>query len=149
MIKLTTIKIEKAIYPAGFYKVKAKNIKKISQILIKKFNSKVPDDLDTLLTLPNVGRKTANLVLIEGFKKPAMCVDVHVFRLSNRFGYVKTKTPEETEFALREKLPKKFWKDYNWLLVAYGQTICKPISPFCSKCPINKYCKKVGVTTSR
>ena len=149
MSKLSTKQIEKAIYPAGFYKVKASNIKKISEILIKYFNSKVPDDLDTLLTLPNVGRKTANLVLIEGFKKLAMCVDIHVHRISNRIGYVKTKTPEETEFALRDKLPKKYWLEYNWILVAFGQTICKPVSPFCSKCPIEKYCKRINITKSR
>lgn len=102
-----------------------------------------------MLTFPGVGRKTANLVLSEGFQIPAMCVDVHVHRISNRLGYVSTKTPEETEFALREKLDKKYWNEYNTLLVAFGQALCRPMSPHCSKCPVLAYCNRVGVGKSR
>ena len=128
---------------------KAKRLIEISQILVNDYDSVVSDDLDELLKLPGVGRKTANLVLTMGFNKLGMCVDVHVNRISNRLGYVKTKNAEETEFALRRKLPKKYWIIYNDLLVAWGQNICKPISPFCSKCAISKYCKRVDVGKSR
>lgn len=147
--KLSNKDIEKAIYPVGFYKRKTIVIRKICERLIEEFECKVPCDLDTLLTFDGVGRKTANLVLSEGFQVPAMCVDVHVHRISNRFGYIRTKDPEETEFRLREKLPQKHWIKYNSLLVALGQYICRPISPYCSKCPVNSYCKKVGVKKSR
>lgn len=145
ILKLSAKKIEKQIYPVGFYRVKAKNILSICQSLIDKFGAKVPDDLDSLLTLKGVGRKTANLVLTEGFNKLGICVDTHVHRISNRFGFVATKNPFETEMALRKKLPKKFWKEYNTLLVTWGQNICKPILPLCRICAINKLCKKVGV----
>jgi len=127
MLKLTPRQIEKAIFPVGFYRTKAKTILGISRDLIDKYGGEVPDDLDVLLTLKGVGRKTANLVLTEGFQKPAICVDTHVHRISNRFGYVKTSNPEETEFALRDKLPKRYWGEYNALLVTWGQNICKPI----------------------
>jgi endonuclease-3 len=109
----------------------------------------VPDDINELLKLPGVGRKTANLVLIEGFGKKAICVDTHVHRISNRTGYIKTRSPEKTEFALRKKLPRRYWIKYNEILVAFGQTICRPVSPFCSKCPVSNLCKKVNVTKSR
>ena len=142
-------KIEETIYPVGFYKVKAKRIRDISRILIKDYNSKVPDDLDELLKLKGVGRKTANLVVTLGYAKPGICVDTHVHRITNRWGYVKTKKPEETEFALRKKLPRKYWSEINGLLVAFGQGMCKPISPFCSKCTINEYCNKIGVKKYR
>lgn len=149
MIKLTASQIEKAIYPVGFYKTKAQTILGICKDIIEKFDHKVPDDLDTLLTMKGVGRKTANLVLTEGFNIPAMCVDTHVHRISNRFGYVETKNPEETEWALRKQLPKKHWMDYNALLVTWGQNVCKPVSPLCSQCSVSRYCARIGVTTSR
>ncbi len=149
MIKLKEKKIEKLIYPAGFYKTKAKNIIKVSEILLDKYSGVVPDTIDELLTLPGVGRKTANLVIALGYGKNAICVDTHVHRISNRLGYVRTKNPEETEFALREKLPVKWWIKYNDLLVVWGQNVCKPISPFCSKCKIEKYCEKKNVDKFR
>jgi endonuclease-3 len=149
MSKLPVKTIEKTIYPVGFYKVKARRIKELCSVLIRKYHAKVPDDLDELLKLHGVGRKTANLVITLGFGKPGICVDTHVHRITNRWGYVKTKTPEKTEFALREKLPQKYWLEINGLLVAFGQGICRPISPLCSKCGINKYCEKVGVTVKR
>ncbi len=149
MLQLPTETIEKLIYPAGFYITKAKRIKQICKILIDKYNGLVPNDLNKLLELPGVGRKTANLVITEGFSGYGICVDTHVHRISNRMGFVKTKTPKETEFELRKKLPKKYWKEYNTILVAFGQNLCKPISPFCSKCPINQYCPKINVKNHR
>ena len=149
MLKLNTAKIETTIYPVGFYRTKAHNIKAICRDLVNKFQGKVPDDIDTLLTLQGVGRKTANLVVTEGFGKLGVCVDTHVHRISNRLGYVKTKNPEETEWALRKKLPTRFWIEYNCLLVTWGQNICKPVSPFCSRCQIRKLCPRVGVVSSR
>ncbi len=137
--------LEKAIYPVGFYANKAKQIKELSQILYEKMDSKVPDEIDELVKFKGVGRKTANLVLALGFNKPAICVDVHVHRICNRLGYVKTKTPEETEFALREKLPEKYWLIINTILVTHGQNVCKPIKPDCANCPISDYCNRVGV----
>ena len=147
--KLSVDEIAEIIYPVGFYKTKARRLKEICVVLKEKFNGRIPDSLNELLNLPGVGRKTANLVLTEGFNKSGLCVDTHVHRISNRWGFVKTKTPEQTEFALREKLPKKFWKDYNKILVAFGQNLCLPISPYCSKCPINEFCMKVGVKKHR
>ncbi|OMH41306.1 endonuclease III [Desulfurobacterium indicum] len=149
MLKLSEEEIEKLVYPVGFYRNKAKTIKEICKTLIEKYNGEVPDSLDELLKLKGVGRKTANLVVTLGFNKPGICVDTHVHRIMNRIGYVKTKTPEETEFALRKKLPKKYWKIINELLVALGQHICHPTSPRCSVCPIKDYCRKVGVKRSR
>ena len=146
---LTEEEIARSIYPVGFYKTKAKNLKKISKIIIKQYNGEVPNSLDELLKLPNVGRKTANLVLAKGYNIPAICVDIHVHRISNRLGLVKTKNPEETEFALREILPKKYWVNFNDLLVPFGQNLCKPVSPFCSKCPIYEYCDRINVEKSR
>lgn len=141
--KIKAENLEKAIYPVGFYKNKAKQIIELSKILVEKYNSKVPDEIDELIKFRGVGRKTANLVLSRGFNKPAICVDVHMHRIFNRLGYVKTKTPEETEFALRKKLPKEFWIDINTLMVTHGQNICKPINPMCTQCPIEKYCAKI------
>lgn len=135
--------LEKAIYPVGFYTNKARQIVELSKELVEKYNSKVPDEIDELIKFNGVGRKTANLVLSEGFHKPAICVDVHVHRISNRLGYVKTKNPEETEFELRKKLPVKHWIDINSLLVTHGQNVCKPINPKCNECPINKFCNKI------
>lgn len=149
MLRLSEDEIKNLIFPAGFYITKAKRILEISRILVDRYNSVVPDNIDELLLLPGVGRKTANLVVTEGYNKPGICVDTHVHRISNRFGFVSTKTPEETEFILRKKLPKENWIEYNTILVAFGQNFCKPISPFCSKCPINKDCPKIGVKKSR
>jgi len=141
--------IRKLIYPVGFYRTKAKRIHQICRHLIGRFQGKVPGTLEELLTLPGVGRKTANLVLTVGFGELGICVDTHVHRISNRLGYVRTKTPEQTEMALREKLPKRYWIRYNDLLVSFGQTLCRPISPWCSRCPVERYCAKVGVTSFR
>ena len=141
--------IEKTIYPVGFYRNKAKAIKNICKDLVEKYNSKVPDAIDELLKFKGVGRKTANLVVTIGYGKPGICVDTHVHRVTNRWGYVKTKTPEETEFALRKKLPEKYWIIINDLLVTFGQNICKPISPLCSQCKLYRYCERVGVAKSR
>jgi endonuclease-3 len=140
MQRLTEAKIAKLIYPAGFYKTKAKNIRKLCRELVKSHDGKVPAEMDSLLALPGVGRKTANLVLGLGFGVDSICVDTHVHRISNRLGYVHTGTPEETELALREKLPKRYWIEYNSLLVAYGQNVCKPIGPMCSECRLRRFC---------
>lgn len=143
MAKVNPIDLEKAIYPVGFYINKAKQIIELSKILLEKYDSKVPDEIDELIKFNGVGRKTANLVLSRGFNKPAICVDVHVHRIFNRLGYIKTKNPEETEFALRKKLPVEFWIEINTLLVTHGQNICKPINPMCNTCPIEKFCEKI------
>jgi endonuclease-3 len=149
MLKVPQAKIAKTIYPVGFYHVKARTIHSVCNDLINRFNSKVPDDLDELLSIKGVGRKTANLVVSLAYGKEGICVDTHVHRISNRLGYVKTKTPDETEFALRVKLPHKHWIIYNTIMVAFGRKTCKPISPLCSKCPVFKYCDRVGVGLSR
>lgn len=138
---MTQEEIEKLIYPVGFYRNKAKILKDMSYILIEKFNGKVPDNLEDLLSIKGVGRKTANLVLSAGYGKPAICVDTHVHRISNRLGIVRTKSPEKTEFELMKIVPKHLWKDINKIFVAFGQTICKPIKPKCEECPINIYCE--------
>jgi endonuclease-3 len=142
-------KIEKAIYPVGFYRVKAKRIKEISRTIIKKYQGRVPDTIEELLTLDGVGRKTANLVVTLGYDKDGICVDTHVHRITNRWGLIKTRTPHETEFALRGILPVRYWKQLNGTLVAFGQGICKPISPLCSHCAIYISCSRVGVTHRR
>jgi endonuclease-3 len=149
MSKLSAKRIEKLIYPVGFYKTKAKAIREICRVLVAQYSSKVPDEIDELLKLKGVGRKTANLVVTLGYKKPGICVDTHVHRISNRWGYIETKTPEKTEFALRDKLPKQYWIEYNDLLVSFGQHLCRPISPVCSACPVRKYCAQIGVTVRR
>lgn len=149
MAKLPTQKIEKAIYPVGFYRTKAKTIREICRTLIENYAGRVPDEIDELLKLKGVGRKTANLVVTLGYRKPGICVDTHVHRISNRWGYVRTKNPKETEFALRQRLPKRYWIKYNDLLVSFGQHLCRPISPMCSQCPVEKYCDKVGVKIHR
>ncbi len=140
MLKLSASEISELIYPVGFYRVKALNILETSQILIDQFNGRVPDEIDELLKLKGVGRKTANLVVTEAYDKDGICVDTHVHRISNRFGYVNTKTADDTEFALRAKLPKEYWRVYNDVLVIYGQNRCKPISPKCHECTITDYC---------
>ena len=149
MIKLDEEELSRIIYPVGFYITKAKRLRQISAILIDRYDGGVPDTLDDLLELPGVGRKTANLVLIEGFGKEGVCVDTHVHRISNRIGYVKTTQPDKTELALRKKLPRKYWVRYNELLVAFGQVICRPVSPFCSRCPVARMCRQTGVKKSR
>jgi len=149
LLELSNSKIEKAIYPAAFYRNKTKSLKELCQVLVKEYSGKVPDQLEELLKLKGVGRKTANLTLILGHNKPGICVDIHVHRISNRWGYVKTKSPDETEMVLREILPKRFWKGYNDLLVSFGQNLCKPVSPFCGSCPIEDQCPKIGVNRSR
>jgi endonuclease-3 len=143
-------KIESLIYPVGFYKTKARRIQGISKTLLKNYSGKVPDEFDELLKLKGVGRKTANIVMVYGHKKHGyLPIDTHCHRVPNRLGWIKTKTPEETERVLKQILPEKYWDDFNDLFVTFGQTICVPISPFCSRCPIAQYCKKIGVSTSR
>jgi endonuclease III len=149
MARLTAKKIEQAIFPVGFYRTKAKTILEISRNLIEKYSGRVPDEIDELLKFKGVGRKTANLVVTLGYNKPGICVDTHVHRISNRWGYIKTATPEKTEVALRKKLPKQYWIEYNDLLVSFGQQLCRPISPLCSRCPVAKYCSQIGVTVRR
>jgi endonuclease-3 len=149
MALLDAATIEQAIYPVGFYKTKAKNIRMICRILVERCDGQVPDAIDALLKLPGVGRKTANLVVTLGFGKPGICVDTHVHRIANRWGYVQTKTPEQTEMALRAKLPRRYWLIINDLLVAYGQNVCKPISPYCSQCKLQPFCDRTGVERSR
>ena len=150
IIKLPTQKIQSLIYPVGFYKIKAKRIKELSKTLIKNYNGKVPDNFNELLKLKGVGRKTANIVMVYGHKKKGFLpIDTHCHRIPNRLGWIKTKTPEQTEKELRKILPDKYWDDFNHLFVKFGQTICVPISPFCSRCPIEKFCKKISVKKSR
>jgi len=147
--KLTQKQIEKLIYPVGFYKTKAKHLNQLPIILEKEFNNKVPNKLDDLIKLPGVGRKTANLVIAVAFNDYGVCVDTHVHKIMNRLGYVKTRTPYETELELRKKLPKRYWKTFNSIFVAFGQNICRPVSPHCSRCPIIKYCNQINVKTRR
>lgn len=150
ILKLTDTEIEKLIYPVGFYKTKAKRIKEICRVLIDDYDGKVPKGFDELMKLKGVGRKTANIVMVFGHnKKNYIPIDVHCHRIPNRLGWVKTKTPEETERALKRILPKKYWQDFNELFVQFGQNVCVPVSPHCSKCPINLYCRKIGVVRSR
>jgi endonuclease-3 len=149
LLKLPLRKIERAIYPVGFYRTKAKSIHQICRRLLDVYGGAVPDSIEELVTLSGVGRKTANLVVTVAFGKPGICVDIHVHRISNRWGYVKTKTPEDTEQALRRKLPKQYWITFNDLLVPYGQNLCQPVSPFCSHCKLTDYCDRVGVKKSR
>ena len=149
MRRLRERTIERLIYPVGFYRTKARVIRGVCRTLIERYGGRVPDDLDELLTLKGVGRKTANLVVSAAYGKPGICVDTHVHRISNRLGYVKTRSPEETEQALRRTLPRRYWIVFNDLLVSFGQNLCKPISPLCSRCAVERYCAKVGVTKSR
>jgi endonuclease-3 len=149
MVKLKEEEIQKLIYPVGFYRNKAVLLIDVSRRILEEFDGKVPQDLQTLLSFKGVGRKTANLVLALGYGIPAICVDVHVHRISNRLGFVKTKTPEETEFALMKQVPETYWSRINDLMVGFGQVICKPVSPFCSKCPVAGFCAKKGVEKNR
>ena len=149
LLSLSIEEIIALIYPAGFYRTKAANLLKMAAILLEKHEGQVPVDMDALLALPGVGRKTANLVITEAFNQYGICVDIHVHRICNRAAWVSTASPEKTEIALREKLPKKYWKKINGLLVLYGQNVCRPQSPFCSRCVITGHCMRRGVERSR
>jgi endonuclease-3 len=149
MLRLSSRRIARTIYPVGFYRTKARVIRAICRDLLGRYHGRVPDDIDTLLALPGVGRKTANLVVTMGYGKPGICVDTHVHRISNRLGWVRTRTPEETETALRARLPRRYWIDLNDLLVSFGQNVCLPLSPRCSTCPVRPLCRRVGVRRSR
>jgi len=149
MLKLSARRLEKLIYPVGFFRNKARVILGISRKLIESFNARVPDRLEDLLAFKGVGKKTANLVLGLGFKIPAICVDTHVHRISNRLGWIKTKSPEDSEEALKTIVPKRYWIDLNTILVTFGQNLCLPVSPFCSRCMVYKFCARIGVTKSR
>ncbi len=149
MARLQERTIAKLIFPAGFYRTKARAIRSLSGKIANEFDGCVPDTIEALLTLPGVGRKTANLVVTHGFGKPGICVDTHVHRIVNRLGAVRTRNPHETEFALRAVLPKRHWLEINELLVTYGKHVCAPISPFCSRCAVVRSCGKVGVKRSR
>jgi endonuclease-3 len=150
MLCLSPAQVEQVIYPVGFYRTKGRTILNICRVLMTEHGGRVPADMEALLALKGVGRKTANLVLAQGFGRPAICVDTHVHRISNRWGYVRTRTPEQTETTLRERLPRRYWIEYNDLLVAFGQTICKPTSPLCERgCPVKGHCPRIGVTRHR
>jgi endonuclease III len=144
---LSIREIERLIFPVGFYKNKARFLSQLPQALETGFCGKVPSTVEELISLPGVGRKTANLVVAIGFDKPAICVDVHVHRITNRLGYVKTKTPFETEMKLREMLPVRYWILFNSYLVSFGQNTCTPLNPRCEICPVYRYCERVGVKT--
>jgi endonuclease-3 len=149
LLSIPTGEVERIIYPVGFYKVKSRLIKEISRTVIEKYHNIVPDTLDELLTIKGVGRKTANIVITEGFGLPGIAVDTHVHRISNRLGAVRTKTPEETEMRLRQILPQEYWRVYNPLLVTHGRRTCTPLSPWCGRCRVHDLCARVGVTRSR
>jgi endonuclease-3 len=142
-------RIEKLIYPVGFYKRKAVGIKQVARILLSDYSGKVPDTIEELVKLPGVGRKTANVVVVSGFGKSGIAVDTHVHRLTNRWGYVRTRSPDETEMALREKLPKRYWIGFTDTLITWGKNVCKPVSPLCSGCKIRNLCNRIGVKVSR
>ena len=149
IVGLSPRRIEELIFPVGFYRTKARTLRALCRQLLDRFAGRVPAELDGLLTLPGVGRKTANLVVTVGFGKPGICVDTHVHRISNRLGFVRTATPDRTELALRAKLPRRHWIGYNDLLVAFGQNVCRPLSPHCSRCPVAELCHRVGVARAR
>lgn len=149
MLTLSRHTIERAIYPVGFYRTKARTIQEVCRTLLERYEGRVPNDLEELLTMKGVGRKTANLVITLAFQKPGICVDTHVHRITNRWGYVATKTPDQTEFALRQKLPKRHWRILNDLLVAFGQNLCHPTSPWCTRCSLSSVCDRIGVVRSR
>jgi endonuclease-3 len=141
--------LEQLIYPVGFYRTKARSLQATCRILLERHGGEVPRTIEELLELPGVGRKTANLVLTIGFGDYGICVDTHVHRITNLFGYVRTRTPNETEMVLRRKLPRRHWKTYNDLLVTFGQNLCVPVSPWCSRCPVARHCERVGLERSR
>jgi len=147
--RLSLATIRRAIYPVGFYKTKARTLHAVCDTLLRRYGGRVPNDLDELLTIKGVGRKTANLVITLAFRQDGICVDTHVHRISNRWGYVRTATPEQTEWALRRRLPRRYWQRYNDLLVTFGQHLCHPTSPWCSRCPLARVCAKRGVRHAR
>ncbi len=149
MLELSPERIAEVIYPVGFYRTKARTILHVCRELVDRYGSRVPDSIDELLTLKGVGRKTANLVVTLGYGGEGICVDTHVHRISNRLGYVTTKRPDETEYALRAKLPRRYWTGYNTVMVAFGRGTCRPVSPLCSRCPVSGLCEKVGVKQHR
>lgn len=149
LARLKPAAIERLIYPVGFYRTKAKLLPDVGRLLLDRWQCRVPDTLPELVELPGVGRKVANIVLGQGFGIPAIAVDTHVHRISNRLGLVRTKTPEQTEQALARVLPKHHWIEWNQLLVAHGQTCCRPVGPKCGECPVSRWCRRVGVSTSR
>jgi len=150
MLKLSKKQIEKAIFPVGFYPTKAKWVKEVCSILIEKYNGKVPDNEEELLKLPGIGRKCMSITMCYGFFKSGyLAIDTHCHRIPNRLGWINTKTPKQTEEELKKILPKKYWRDFNDIFVTFGQNICVPISPFCSKCYISKYCPRIGIARSR
>ena len=149
LLDLTGEEIEKAIYPAAFYRTKAKTLQHLCRDLIDRFDGRVPDTLENLLELKGVGRKTANLTLTLGHGKMGICVDTHVHRICNRWGYLTTDSADATEMVLREKLPKKYWMEFNDLLVSFGQNVCKPLSPFCNECFLSEQCERIGVEKHR
>jgi len=137
--------IEKLIKQSGFYHTKARRIKEAARIILQDYKGRVPEDYDELLKIPGVGPKTAGCVLVYAYGKPAIPVDTHVHRLSNRLGWAKTKYPEKTQLALEKVVPKDLWVDVNEVLVIHGQTVCKPIRPRCSQCKVSSYCPKIGL----
>jgi endonuclease-3 len=147
--RLSAARIARAIFPVGFYRTKARVLRQLGRALVSRFGGRVPADLEALLTLPGVGRKTANLVVTVAYGRPGICVDTHVHRITNRLGFVRTRTPVETEGALRVKLPRRHWIRLNDLLVAFGQNVCRPLSPHCSRCPVATACRRVGVSRAR
>ena len=149
LARLPAARIAKTIYPVGFYRTKATHVREVCRQLLTRYGGRVPSTIDELVTLPGVGRKTANLVITLAFRKAGICVDTHVHRISNRWGYVTTNTPEDTEMALRRVLPRRYWRIYNDVLVAFGQHLCHPTSPWCSRCPIERWCPKIGVRRRR
>ncbi|MBI4859898.1 MAG: endonuclease III [Candidatus Riflebacteria bacterium] len=149
LVRLDEEEIARLIYPAGFYRTKARSLREISRRLLKEFQGQVPSEIGTLLTLPGVGRKTANLVVSLGHGAPGICVDTHVHRFSNRIGYASTREPDETELVLRSRLPGRWWTPINELIVSFGRQLCTPVSPHCSCCPVRSICLRVGVTRSR
>jgi endonuclease-3 len=149
IVSLTPRQIQRVIFPVGFYRTKSRVLRGVCRDLLQRFGGTVPNTIDQLLTLNGVGRKTANLVVTQAYNKPGICVDIHVHRISNRWGYVRTATPEKTEMALRARLPRRYWIGYNDLLVSFGQNICLPVSPKCSLCPVADLCPRIGVTRSR
>ena len=150
LLALNVQQIEKAIYPVGFYKTKARTIQRICKILLEQYNGQVPKTREELLLLPGVGPKTAAITMVYGHNQhDHIPTDIHVHRISHRLGWVKTKSPEETEIALKQVVPKHYWKDLNDMLVQFGQNICKPVSPWCSKCSIKMTCSRIGVVRSR
>jgi endonuclease III len=149
MLALPLVELERLIYPVGFYRTKARTIQGISKKVLEQYGGNVPDAMEELLSFKGVGRKTANIVITEGFNKAGIAVDTHVHRISNRLGAVSTRNPDETEGALRKVLPRKYWRIYNMLLVTHGKRTCTPLSPFCGRCPVYVYCKRIGVTRSR